>query len=371
MRKGVVSIFSWTVLLGGILSGSAFSQDAQGTPIISGFITKSGTHLLVNGQEFRAVGYNYDWLGSGCSGPSDSQLDTVFAQIHNASKGNIVRVAFFQGGDNASTFTTFDRFVSYAKKYNLYILPILVNEWTNCEPSSTMKYLSWYQSGYTQQNDGYPLSFHDYAVKVAQHYANEPTIAWYQLVNEPDGRNPNNSCSETTAESALFNFAHNMVEAIKQVDHNHMVDLGAISWCGGQGSDFQRVNSGTVDLCDVYHGYKTGSLPFPPQLQSRLAACKALNKPSFIGEVGICAEGVTTTGQCPGGTVTEATLQQRAALFDNNLQTAFNNGVAGYVIWNKNDNPTSKGWSIGTGDPTENILSKYAIGGMISPPGAP
>lgn len=57
---------------------------------------------------------------------------------------------------------------------------MLVNHWTSCEPSTATKPSSWYQSGYKQTNDGYPLSFRDYAIKLARHYASEPTIAFWQ-----------------------------------------------------------------------------------------------------------------------------------------------------------------------------------------------
>jgi len=317
------------------------------------YISHTGTQLTLNGSPLRVTGYNYTWMGTNCSDPSDAELDAAFAAIQNASRGTIVRTAFYQSASNNGSFADFDRYVAAAKNYGLRIVPMLINEWTDCEPSSSMKYLPWYQTGYTQANDGYPLSFHDYAVRLAAHYANEPTIAWWQLVNEPDARNADNSCSESTAASALRAFADTMTGAIKAADPHHMVDLGAISWCGGQGNDYQLINAGKTDLCDAYHDYGSPTTPMPSDLQNHLNACHSDNKPAFVGEAGICAD-VTTTGSC-GGSVTAASLTQRASLFKAKMDAAFTAGAAGYIIWEQGT--SSAGWGVGPGDPTEGVMA--------------
>ncbi len=319
------------------------------------YISHTGTQLTLNGSTLRVTGYNYTWMGTNCSDPSDAELATAFAAIQNVSRGAIVRTAFYQSASNDDSFADFDRYVAAAKHYGLRIVPMLVNEWTDCEPSSRMKYLPWYQTGYTQANDSYPLSFHDYAVRLAAHYANEPAIAWWQLVNEPDARNADNSCSESIAASALRTFADTMTSAIKSADSHHMVDLGAISWCGGQGNDYQLINAGKTDLCDAYHDYGSPTIPMASDLHNHLNACHSDNKPAFVGEAGICAD-VTATGSC-GGTVNAASLTQRASFFKAKMDAAFTDGAAGYIIWERGT--SSAGWGIGPGDPTESVMSAY------------
>jgi len=319
------------------------------------YISHTGTQLTLNGSTLRVTGYNYTWMGTNCSDPSDAALATTFAAIQSVSRGAIVRTAFYQSAGNDGSFADFDRYVAAAKHYGLRIVPMLVNEWTDCEPSSRMKYLPWYQTGYTQANDGYPLSFHDYAVRLAAHYANEPAIAWWQLVNEPDARNADNSCSESIAASTLRTFADTMTSAIKSADSHHMVDLGAISWCGGQGNDYQLINAGKTDLCDAYHDYGSPTIPMVSDLQNHLNACHSDNKPAFVGEAGICAD-VTATGSC-SGTVNAASLTQRASFFKAKMDAAFTNGAAGYIIWEQGS--SSAGWGIGPGDPTESVMAAY------------
>ena len=76
---------------------------------------------------------------------------------------------------------------------------MLVNHWDSCEPTGGTKTAAWYQSGYKQLDNGYSLSFRTYTINLAQHYANEPTIAFWQLVNEPDA----GPCDATGAQCQL------------------------------------------------------------------------------------------------------------------------------------------------------------------------
>ncbi len=318
----------------------------------SQFVTHSGPGLMANGSALHLIGYNWHWMGTDCGAPTSAEIDATFSQIKTASHGDVVRTAFYQGGSNEGAYTDFDRYITSAKKYGLYIVPILVNHWTSCEPSTATKTSSWYQSGYQQASDGYPLSFHDYAVRLAEHYANEPTIAFWQLVNEPD----TDSCGSVGAH-ILRSFADAMTTAIKAVDPNHMVDLGAPGGCASDTTtDYTIIVSGEVDLCDVRHDYDQATTPLPSDMQQHIAVCHNLNKPSFVGESGIGAD-ITASGN-GSGAVTTTSLNQRATLFDAKLSAGFKAGLAGYMIWNKGSQSDQD--DIGPGDPTERIVAKYA-----------
>ncbi len=355
-RFHVLSIAAFLLLLVIIpitVITSVQRQDLRSRVAGSLFVTKSGSNLMVNGSPLRLIGYNWHWMGTGCRAPANTGIDTTFSQIKTASHGNVVRTAFYQSGSNNGAYSDFDRYIAYAKKYGLYIVPVLVNHWTNCEPSIATKPSSWYQSGYKQPNDGYPLSFRDYAINLARYYGNEPTIAFWQLVNEPDA----GPCGSAGAQ-ILRSFADDMTTAIKAVDPNHMVDLGVPGRCAGDNTtDYTRIVSGQVDLCDVWHDYAQTATPLPLQMQQRIGVCQNLNKPSFVGEAGICAD-ITASETC-SGTITTATLHQRATFFDAKLSAGFNAGLAGYIIWNKGSESVQD--NIGPGDPTESVLAKYAL----------
>jgi len=318
----------------------------------SAFVTRTDTSLMVNNSQLRLVGYNWHWIGTGCEAPTNSEIATTFAQIKNISHGNVVRTAFYQSGSNNGSYTDFNRYIAYAKKYGLYLVPVLVNHWTSCEPSNAAKTASWYQAGYKQTNDGYPLSFREYAIQLAQHYANEPTIAFWQLVNEPD----TDICSFDGA-TILRHFADDLTTAIKAVDPHHLVDLGAPGGCAGDNAtDYAEIVSGKVDLCDVWHDYAQETVAMPTTLEQRINVCQHLKKPSFVGESGICAD-ITASGNC-SGSVTAATLSQRARFFDAKLKAGFQAGLAGYIIWNKGSQSVED--DVGPNDPTQSVLAKYA-----------
>lgn len=341
------------LLIVAIITSLLHAQQQLGQSTGSPFVSKSGPNLVVNGAPLRLIGYNWHWIGTGCGAPSDAEINTTFSQIKALSHSNVVRTAFYQSGSNNGAYTDFNRYITYAKKYGLYIVPILVNQWTSCEPSTAPKTSSWYQSGYKQTNDGYPLSFYDYAIKLAQHYANEPTIAFWQLVNEPD----TTTCGSAGAH-ILRDFADTMTTAIQAVDANHMVDLGVPGKCAGDTiANYTTIVSGKVDLCDVWHDYNQVTTALPSQMQQRINVCRNLKKPAFVGESGICAD-VTASGDC-SGTVTASTLKQRASFFNAKLSAGFNAGLSGYILWNKGSQ--SDGYDIGPSDPVESSLATYAL----------
>jgi mannan endo-1,4-beta-mannosidase len=344
------------------------------------YLGKSGTSIVLNGVPVRLLGYNIPWVGPSCGGASNSWFRATFPKIVAHSKANIVRAGIYQTSiDGRLSFARFDNYLAWAKRYGLRIVPVLTNEWGDCENVGTgpkKKRLSWWQSGYTEPESPYqPLSFKTYVEHFALHYANEPTVAWYQLANEPDGANPDDSCSETAAAAALRKFADTMTAVIRSVDHNHMVDLGSISYCGSQGNDVRYVSAGGVDLCDAYHDYTKGTEALPSWAASHLSQCRADGKPSFVGEAGICAF-VNSEGNCVTPTTT-TTLANRADDFKAKIKAGLEAGLSGYLIWaaahscsgKDHSNEYDVGANNGTRshrcpvpevDPTESVLAAFA-----------
>lgn len=330
-------------------------------PLVS-FITPRGTTLCADGHPLRLIGYNWRWMGENCPAPTDVEIDQAFTQIQKASKANIVRTAFYQSGSNGGSYADFGRYIRFAKKHHLYILPMLANQWTNCELSGAPKTAAWYQRGYTLAGDGYPLSYRDYVKHLAAHYANEPTIAFWQLVNEPD---VSGSACGAPAAQILRSFADDMTSVIKSADPHHLVDLGAPGNCAGDNTaDYQRIVGGAVGVADVWHDYGQVTTPLPSLLRQRLEALQRLHKPAFVGESGICAD-VGINGACMGA-VSQASLSRRASLFDGKLATGFDMGLSGYIIWNKGSQSVQD--DIGPGDPTESVLAKYTLMPPVATP---
>jgi endo-1,4-beta-mannosidase len=291
-------------------------------------------------------------------------MATMLDQIRSASGGSVVRTWFFQSLGGPGNWAGFDRVVTLAKQHGLRVIATLVNQWGDCEPyvgnppSTNYKTMSWYESGYRQTNDGYRLSYRDYAIAVAARYAGDPTIAFWQLVNEAEDKTATGACLGNAA-SALRSFADDMVAAIHTVDRNHLINLGTMGGgqCGTAGSaNYRLIHAGGIDLCEVHdYGDPVDALPGDQWngIRVRIDDCHALGKPIFIGESGICAE-VGANGSC-GSTMTTSSIQQRAAFFANKMTAAFGAGMVGYLIWMKGTGGTG-GLDVGPGDPAEGAM---------------
>lgn len=355
----------------------------------SGFVSALGTQLILNGKPYRPVGYNQYRLTSmpggyicdGSYGPvTDAQLNRWLDDMKNAG-ATIVRTWFFQSyyWGSPNRWEAFDRLLNAAAARGMKVVPVLVNHWPNCEPSAGPKNLAFYENGYTQPNSyGYPLSFREYARTVAAHYANEPTVAYLQLVNEAETPS-NGSCSPETEQAgarALRAFADDMTGVIKSVAPNHLVSLGTIGEgnCGTAGQNYRYVHAGAVDICAV-HDYNHATQAMPGDqwngMQVRLDQCNGLNKPIVVDEAGIVAD-VSEDGSS-SGVITPTTLSRRARFFNAKITAQFAGGVDGYLIWEKiledsTFNLSSGRYGVGPGDPTEAVTRNwsrtyYGLGG--------
>jgi mannan endo-1,4-beta-mannosidase len=382
-----------------VLSGLLFCSMllAFGAPVpsavaaTSGFVTAHGTELQVNGQPWKFAGYNLP-----CANPfalSDGALGVYLNDVQQVSGANAIRVWFFQSQGGPGNWTNFDRVISALKSRGMRAIVTLSNETSTCdEPSATSFYktLSWYTSGYMSAEGGYDLSFHDYAVAVAAHYANEPTVAFWQLINEAQapsevGSGPATCPDDLAARDGLKSFSDSMAQAIHNVDRNHLVDLGTLSTgaCGIMNdADYTDVHAGALGLCE-YHDYGSPAAAMPAALNGIVNDCRRLGKPVYIGESGIPSN-VGPKGM-PSSTcnpwpdcipqdepITFDTLNQRATFFQAKIQAANQAGIAGYVIWVKSPfySATTDGYAISDNDPVEGVLSQ-ALQPYPKSPGPP
>ena len=362
------------LLLAGSLASLLIMGDTSDEPAYAAyFVSRAGQSLTVDGSPWRFTGYdNYqltsdpDDNGYSCGAPlSDQSLAATLLDAKN-SGATVVRTWFFQsyydlnsdGAPIAGNWSAFNRVLEYAAADGLRVIPVLVNEWQDCEPTWIPdatpldgKNLGFFDGGYEHPGYGYPLSYLEYAKTVAAHYADDPTIAFWQLGNElmNDTNTTPASCSagdESRGAAALRAFADNVTNTIKSVDPHHLVSLGTIGvgQCGLQGDDYATVHAGSVDLCE-YHDYDDATDPIPDYgtygLAETIQQCRSVGKPLFIGESGIPAD-VTDQGT-ESGTVTPASLRLRATFFDSKMTAAFNAGIVGYLIWDKRNLPPASG----------------------------
>jgi hypothetical protein len=352
----------------GVFVASAATPSASG----NAFVRRSSSTLTLNGAPWRFVGYNDYQLtsqpgGFTCGRTIDQSTLNSILQDAKSSGASVVRTWFFQsyydinakGQPIAPTWSAFDRVLASAAAHGLKVIPVLVNEWEDCEPASVNKNLGFYQYGYKTPGYGYPVSFRAYAAAVAAHYAANPTIAFWQIGNELESNTPGgcSASAESAGASALRAFADDITTTIKAADPNHLVSLGTLGTgqCGLERGDYQYVHAGNVDLCE-YHDYGDATHAIPDdgynRLAQRIAQCRSLNKPLFIGESGIVAD-VGDAGQSTG-TINSNSLQLRAGFYAAKMTAAFGNGVVGYVVWDKEQDASNSTYNLNNG--------RYAVG---------
>ena len=378
-RSGLVIVACFAAL-GFAISGCSATKE----PTVDHFVTRSGQRLLLNGRPWRFIGFNdYELMSmparTHCGRTITERTLNSILQDDENSGASVVRTWFFQSyydmtndtghwHRSAPSWAAFDRLLTAAAAHHLRVIPVLVNEWPNCEPSTAAKGIGFFTGGYTLPEDGYPLSFKQYAITVARHYADDPTIAFWQLGNEFQVGD-SGTCDEHASAVALRSFADTMTAALQSVDPHHLVSLGTAGAddCGLVGSDYAYVHAGRVDICE-YHDYGNAARSMPDgsnSLAERIAQCRALDKPLFIGESGIPAD-TNDFGQSTGK-ITSASLQLRAGFFDAKITAAFQAGVVGYVIWDKRQDASNSlinydygRFMVGPNDPTNRVTAELA-----------
>jgi len=322
-------------------------------------VQRSGSQLLLNGQGFRFDGLNiYDanttTSAQNC-GDAGVSLYHTLNYIGPGQEG--FRAWFFQplvtsGGQR--NWTAFDHTLAVARAHGTRVVFVLANQWGYCDGGIT-RTLAWYQGGYrTQVDPGSLVSYRQWVAQAVARYAGNPSIAFWQLVNEGEARNPDGSCSEALATQALRAFADDVGGLIRAADRNHLIGLGTTAGeCGSNEGDYQTIHaSAAIDICD-YHDYGQPYAPMPGDpyngLLVSISRCHALAKPIVVGETGIHYLQISP-----------ATLAERAILFQQKVSAQFAAGVAGELLWDWSIYaPSSWDYELGPADPSLALLAKY------------
>jgi hypothetical protein len=359
---------------------------------------------------------NTTTANEGC-GPILSAEDQAYELARIKDTGaNVVRVWFFQKyfqdfmnadlpyGSNKDPWEPYVHLLQAAKDEGLLVIPVLVNDWNQCDrlpssgvssPANDGQHADYTffgpgpggaTPGYQVPGTfGYTYSARGWVSMVAKQFGpNGPhsdltsTIAFYQLVNEAEiDISPTNSatCGPNAAQS-LLSFGDDMARTVKAAYANSdmpapLVSLGTmgIGQCGVSSSvpdpvghpnesDFAVIHSSpSIDLCEV-HDYDAQSISDPSynwydlpnnNLAQRLKECGS--KPMIIGEAGLEANiqsgDITRISKLPNPpSVSDVTLYQRAQYLSNKVASDFNAGVSGYVLWDKIMAGSDSSWNV-------------------------
>jgi hypothetical protein len=176
-------------------------------------------------------------------------------------------------------------------------------------------------------------------------------MAW-QLMNEASTPSDDGSgaCTRSSA-ATLRAFTQDMAAMVKSIDAKHLLSLGTVGGgeCGTRGADYLYVhNVPGIDLCEMHdYGPATEAIPVNREngLAARLAQCRSLNKPLFMGETGM---EISPT----------LSVEQRASALRARLSAEFQAGVVGTLIWDwcSVARHSCHGYEVGADDPTLLLL---------------
>lgn len=205
-----------------------------------GFVYAQGNRLMADGQPWRAIGVNLWDMDAikvaqsdlaGCyytHADLDSYFDSSFQKISQAMHATAVRSfgfrEFYTGG--GADWGSVDKLLYYAQKWNVRVIPQFGDQWPGC--AQPLKDVSWYMCSTPGCTPGYKkpgpygISYRDYVGQAVERYAANPTIAFWQLMNEATSKDSNGSY---TAE-ALASFSRDMVSVIRSSDPYHLINTG-------------------------------------------------------------------------------------------------------------------------------------------------
>lgn len=336
----------------------------------SGFVERSGTTLTLNGKPFRFIGINIYMAASGgtpssCGGELYPNVGVPLSHMPN---GIVFRFWAFQNffvSNGSFNWAALDQVLTIAADHNDRVIPVLANQGSYCD---TAKDLSWYQRGYKSVVEpGDIVPYRQYVADIVTRYADNPTIAMWQLVNEGQGINSDGTCNEAAALRALLAFSDDVGGLVHSLDPHHLVSLGVIpgwngsgtpdgQWCGAMNSDYETLMASPGnDICDYHdYGYPTNpmGIPFAPDLTTAIQMCHADGKPIMVAETGILADSPTI-------------LAPRAAEFRAKFSAQFQAGVVGELMWAWTVKPdyvvpdSDADYGISQGDPALALLGTF------------
>lgn len=117
-------------------------------------------------------------------------------------------------------------------------------------------------------------------VKIADRYKNEPTVAAYDLLNEPL---PEGTGAATKYKDQLVPVYKRLIKAIREVDQKHMFTLEGYNWANNW-SEFKEALD--KNMCFQFHYYCWSNLDNLNDISNFLKQQKTLNTPIWVGETG-------------------------------------------------------------------------------------
>jgi hypothetical protein len=273
-----------------------------------GFVTRDGQYLAVDGRPFRFVGFN-SYVLFGCGHPEEDitgrEREAFFADLRPDS---VVRVSLLPDTDLAD----FDQVVTYARRHGQRLVVALTDHHGDC--GDIKKDDAFYR-------DGFRGAYLDWVRTVVPPYSDDPTIAMWELANEP-------STSET---AILRNFFDEAGGLIHELAPHQLVSSGTLQpeTLGGLEAFTELSASPGIDVVSLHEYDAVGEASH--HLWPALEAAEAVDKPLMVGEWGLYAG---LPGAEPANDTTCFSVDERAVVAEAKLRDYLAvPEVAGALYW--------------------------------------
>ncbi|XP_031484687.1 mannan endo-1,4-beta-mannosidase 1-like [Nymphaea colorata] len=228
----------------------------------AGFVGTSGSHFVLNGNPIYVNGFNAYWLMYMASDPSQrDKVSSVFKQASSYgltvartwafSDGGYRALQYSPGSYNEEMFKGLDFVVSEAKKYGIYLILSLANNYENY--GGRHQYVQWArdQGQYLSSDDdfytnpvvkGYYKN-HIKAILTRVNsftgiaYKDDPTIFSWELINEP-------RCQSDLSGRTLQGWIEEMADYLKSIDSKHLLEVGLEGFYGESTPSRKQYNPG-------------------------------------------------------------------------------------------------------------------------------
>ncbi|RZU52368.1 cellulase (glycosyl hydrolase family 5) [Krasilnikovia cinnamomea] len=269
-----------------VAAGTATAPTAPPVPAEktapAGFVTRSGSKLMLGGKPFKYVGLNAYGM-SGCDGRawSDTQLADYFARL---APNTVTRTWAFRPFGTAAL----DRIVAAAAAHQQKVIFTLADGRNYCGehdgavvPEGGDKSTAWYAGGYR-------TNYLPWVTTVVSRFKDDPTVAMWEMINEPGSFS-----SAAYTDALVKGFFDTTAAKIKSIDPNHLVGTGVLSEDMKGTGDYATLHASPhIDVASLHeyeYDWNASNSIITGHLARVLAQLAPVGKPVIIGETGVQA----------------------------------------------------------------------------------
>ncbi|WP_188586488.1 beta-mannosidase [Gordonia jinhuaensis] len=334
---------------------------------ISSRVAATPAGLTLDGHPWWPTGFNAYQLASnhalnpGCGATNDPEAYFASLPPHSLTRFNAFAALAVNVDTGRADFRAIDDVFAAAKRHDQFVVPVLAAGDGACE-GDHFKDRDWFASGWHSTPASLHQTFSQWVATAVTRWRNEPTLAGWTLVGEPEplictsfdcGESARRCPDDATA--VLRRFVDTAGDELRRLDSQHPIWGGQTGGgqCGTAGDEYTTIAaSPDMDVLE-YHDYGADGVPLPGDryngLARRIQQAKEVAKPLVVAEIG------ENAGSC-------RSLQTRADNVRTKIIGQRQAGTDGALLWAwvPDPRPQDCTFDIGLGDPLYSVVADLA-----------